>query len=445
MTILPPDPSRPSSTGDSPSSPRMPGGEPPTPAPVRDLGPAALLAPGKDVPPELFEELRRVGFRAYQIEESSESGSSVAKAAIGVLVWSRSEDWDVLADWRRTCPRSVLWVVLKDPSPDDTRQAVLFGADRILSWPLVSAEIDLAATSHERHREVIIPELQIAAHQRLLESVQETIGREVASLRQDLDHAREIVHDSADKMRTSFLSLDEQTREQESIVKNLFEAIERQNAAPSDDDSSEVSFSSFAKETDSLLTFFVDHLVSVSRQSMEMVDTIDSMAGHMDSVVSLLNDIRSIARRTTLVSLNATIEAVRVGDAGRGFGIVAEEVRALAQRSRRFSERITDVIVSVRNTTMIAKEAIEKIASKDMSFALTSRNRVDRMMSELQALNERFGERLGDASDIATSVNLAVNTAVTGLQFEDIVRQLMEQISASLSELVEFSNAVFES
>jgi methyl-accepting chemotaxis protein len=92
----------------------------------------------------------------------------------------------------------------------------------------------------------------------------------------------------------------------------------------------------------------------------KMVFRLAASAERIDNVVGL---IRSIARQTNLLALNATIEAARAGDAGRGFSVVASEVKALAMQTAKATEEISGQILEVQSSTSLAVEKIKSIVS----------------------------------------------------------------------------------
>ena len=90
------------------------------------------------------------------------------------------------------------------------------------------------------------------------------------------------------------------------------------------------------------------------------VDRLASAASRIGEVVKL---IREIAEQTNLLALNATIEAARAGEAGRGFAVVASEVKSLASQTGRATEDISSQITDIQTATMAAVEAIEEITT----------------------------------------------------------------------------------
>ena len=259
------------------------------------------------------------------------------------------------------------------------------------------------------------------------------------SLKGELTQIRSLVGDSVNTLQDSFHGINGCSRKQLDMVHDMMEAVS--NSIESESTAS-VTFTEFAAETDNVLRYFVDHVIAISHNTMQFVDMVEEMSSQMDKADGLLSDVKNIADQTNLLALNAAIEAARAGEAGRGFAVVADEVRKLSQRSNRFSDEIREVIIGTRDNIQDARVSIGQIASKDMTFAIQSKARVDDMIKQLGIMNEAMAENLVHVSNISEDINARVGDAVRSLQFEDIVRQLAGYSEHHLDRLVNIFNNV---
>ncbi|NGZ05501.1 MAG: methyl-accepting chemotaxis protein [Magnetococcales bacterium] len=260
--------------------------------------------------------------------------------------------------------------------------------------------------------------------EQLLREIRAEVKREIDSVRHEMEQIRSLVQDAIVKLTDSFNGLRDKSNDQHQLVASLTSSMD----VAKDTDEGKISIRKFVSETDKILRTFVDHIILVSRQSMEMVHRVDALAGQMYEVVTLIKDINGIAEQTHVLSLNARIVAARAGQAGRAFAVVADEVRKLASNSHDFSGKISEVIDHARENILATKEIIELMASKDMSFAIESKGRVDYMMEEVNEIDRFTTETIGKVSEITDEINMRVGIAVMSLQFEDMVTQLTQSM-----------------
>jgi methyl-accepting chemotaxis protein len=142
---------------------------------------------------------------------------------------------------------------------------------------------------------------------------------------------------------------------------------------------------------------------TASLEATRAARTIDALSEEGERIVGCVEIIRSIAAQTNLLALNATIEAARAGDAGRGFAIVAGEVKALAQETSRAASEIADRMEAMRDSSSRAVEAIASVAS---SFEETT--------SIAAAVASAVEEQSVTIAAIASNVDGAVQEASKG-------------------------------
>ncbi len=201
------------------------------------------------------------------------------------------------------------------------------------------------------------------------------------------------------------------------------------------DDSGALDLRGFASRAGELMSRLVDVLAQESNHSAQNVDRIDDMAGHLDAVFELLEDVKSIADQTNLLALNAAIEAARAGDAGRGFAVVAEEVRSLSERSTSFNDQIRKRVHDSREAMAKVRNAVKDMAARDMAASEDARSRVETLVGQAEGINRTLAEGIGQVSACGERIAAAVNRAVRSLQFGDITTQAVNAAYVHLDRL----------
>ncbi len=254
----------------------------------------------------------------------------------------------------------------------------------------------------------------------ILSDLSSLVKNPSSEILESLGQIKTVVQDATANLGASFNGLNEQSQNQSKMVKFL---VDERSIA---DESQDFNMRQFLDETDRLLKMFITQLLATSQNSMRMVYTIDDIAGHMESAFKLLDDVRSIADQTNLLALNAAIEAARAGEAGRGFAVVADEVRALSQNSNRFSEEIRVVVQKAKADIVEARHVVNEMASKDMTDTLTSKTRIEGMLQGIEKYDLTVAEELKRISEVTEEISASVHLAVRSLQFEDVVTQVAD-------------------
>jgi methyl-accepting chemotaxis protein len=114
-----------------------------------------------------------------------------------------------------------------------------------------------------------------------------------------------------------------------------------------------------ANQGQKLISNAVKSFVEIDNSVIQTQGSIDDLASRIDSISAVISVISEVANQTNLLALNAAIEAARAGEQGRGFAVVADEVRQLAQRTTKATSEIGETITAVQNSSRIAKQNMD--------------------------------------------------------------------------------------
>ncbi|MGE5469996.1 MAG: methyl-accepting chemotaxis protein [Bacteroidota bacterium] len=302
----------------------------------------------------------------------------------------------------------------------------------VLGWLAVVMLFGSASTASAERMLDCQHDRQIIAHSsETMVRVATEYGAQIAEIRNDIVRAQGIFSEAVVHLVNSFHEMNVHVQRQRHLGISVV-AGENELGSASE-------FELFASKTSETLRKFVESVVENSRLGMGLVEMTERITHQMREVRSRLGEIEGIAKQTNLLALNAAIEAARAGEAGRGFAVVADEVRDLSGRTNHFSQQIRASLDGMEVTIQATERAINQMAAQDMSFALTSKADVEQAMVGIEALNQRTSATVGELGEIAGQVEAAVNNAVLSLQFQDVVSQLLGHVDRRLDVLDEMA------
>ncbi|HAS6256016.1 TPA: HAMP domain-containing protein [Vibrio vulnificus] len=263
---------------------------------------------------------------------------------------------------------------------------------------------------------------------------------EVADSSKEIDHA---VVNLSEQSRSNLHTLNQHTQETEQAITAIEEMSASANSiAQSADNAAHLTETTtrYADESKQTVTGAVESVNGLVTQVVAMSDTITRMSDDTKQISAVLQVIGDIAEQTNLLALNAAIEAARAGEQGRGFAVVADEVRALAARTQQSTAQINEMLAKLKNTT---ENVVNEMGSTRTRCEETA-ERTNHVMDSLNVVTDSVAEINNLNTLMATSameqrqVTQEVSKNMAAIQ--EIVRLLNENAAQSTSISDELQN-----
>lgn len=254
-----------------------------------------------------------------------------------------------------------------------------------------------------------------------------TLKQSAEALGNQASQALHISEDQSQQTEQIATAINEVTYAVQDVAKHAEQAATEVSQATEQANSGQINIDNSLKQTDKL-----------SATIEQAVNVMQKLAEESSQVGRVLDVIRSIAEQTNLLALNAAIEAARAGEQGRGFAVVADEVRLLAQRTQQSTDEVQKMLESLQQNSQAAVQVINESSTtaqatvEQAQQAQASLTIISNALHMINGLNASIASATLQQSHVAEEINQNV-TQVAGLSQSS--NEAAHQLSASSEQL----------
>lgn len=176
-------------------------------------------------------------------------------------------------------------------------------------------------------------------------------------------------------------------------------------------------------------------LKAIQESRTALVEEVRSLGQYTADLHKMASEVEMIAFQTNMLALNAAIEAAHAGDAGKGFGVVAHEVRSLSTAARITGKRITDKIGAINHTLAQLAETNETAAAQERVAIQDAENRIQEVLARFTHIGRQLAQSAGDLRTESLGIKEDISDSLVHLQFQGRVGQILGHVCDGINGL----------
>ena len=262
---------------------------------------------------------------------------------------------------------------------------------------------------------------------------------EFSIARSELGNMRSIINSASESLGHNLSGLESDSENQLALLRHLVDELIEATSQKQQEEHQK-GMQQHSQESERIVAELINQINNVVDSASNIGGQFSVIQEHVNAVDGMIGDIINITSQTNLLALNAAIEAARAGEAGRGFAVVADEVRTLSQRTDQFSEQIRKQIEAIKSDLEQINHTVIDVASTDIGEQLNLQNQIHDMWQDVAKLTDKATGQSQAINEIAERIREYVLSSVLSLQFGDLTIQSIDSIDARLKQLADLMN-----
>ena len=262
-------------------------------------------------------------------------------------------------------------------------------------------------------------------------------GRAMTALSDEIGVASDLMEHSVSDLTDNFNDLAGLARSNSNQINQVVEAAQTIEV-----EGERISLAEAIQYLEEVLSDVVAKILQLSKHGMSMVYSLDDVTADVKVAEQYISGIEKVNKQTNILAMNAKIEAIKAGEAGAGFSVVADEMRELSQMVNQLALDIRKHMTIVTRGISSSQQELRNVAAIDLSVTINSKDRVQKMTDGLRAQNEQFNASVTASAETSEQVARSISGLVTKLQFQDRTKQRLENVVGIMAILKNVDEAL---